>query len=205
MNTKAKSFSIILPGLLLGALFQLVGGAQPSRDLTGDLETGATMLVTATATVDSIDLDKRELTLKGEGGHPVTLTVDQRVKRLNEIKPGDTVTANYYASAASEFRSPREDERAKPLVLLEETVKVVKEGDPAGVALRKYRVVATVEGVDRSSSALTLKGPQGKYHTVQVKDANKLADLRLGDSIVVEYTEAFAIAVTKTKAAETKD
>ena len=58
------------------------------------------------------------------------------------------MTAEYYASAASEFRSPREDERAKPLVLLEETVKVVKEADPAGVALRKYRVVATVQGVD---------------------------------------------------------
>ena len=204
MNTKAKFISI-LPGLLLVGLFPLVGGAQPSRDLTGDLETGVTMLVTATATVDSIDLGKRELTLKGEGGHPVTLTVDQRVKRLNEIKPGDTVTAQYHASAASEFRSPREDERAKPLVLLEETVKVVKDSDPAGVALRKYRVVATVEGVDRASSALTLKGPQGKFHTVHVKDANKLTELRLGDSIVVDYTEAFAIAVTKTKASETKD
>ena len=204
MKTKAKSISI-LASLLLGALFPSVGGAQPSRELTGDFETGAEMLVTATATVDSVDLEKRELTLKGDGGHPVTLTVDQRVKRLNEIKPGDTVTANYYASAASEFRSPTESERAKPVVLLEETVKVVKEADPAGVALRKYRVVATVEGVDRASSALTLKGPGGKYHTVRVKDANKLTELRLGDAIVVDYTEAFAISVTKNRAAETKD
>ena len=205
MNTQPKSISL-LSSLLLGALLPLVGSAQePSRALNGQLDTTAVMLVTATATVESIDLDKRELTLKGEGGHPVTLTVDQRVKRLNEIKPGDTVTAEYFASAASEFRSPREDERAKPLVLLEETVKVLKEGDPSGVAVRKYRVVATVEGVDRSSSTLTLKGPHGKYHTVQVKDANKLTELRLGDSIVVDYTEALAIEVKKTKGAEKKD
>ena len=71
--------------LLLVALFRSSAERRPSRDLTGDLDTGVTMLVTATATVDSIDLGKRELTLKGEGGHPVTLTVDQRVKRLNEI------------------------------------------------------------------------------------------------------------------------
>jgi hypothetical protein len=204
MNTTANSISL-LPSLLL-ALLPLVAAAQElSRELNGELDTSAIMLVTATATVQSIDLDKRELTLKGEGGHPVTLTVDPRVKRLNEIKPGDTVTAEYYASAASEFRPPREDERAKPLVLLEEAVKVVKEGDPAGIAVRKYRVVATVEGVDRASSSLTLKGPQGKYHTVRVKDANKLTELRLGDSIVVDYTEALAIEVTKTKGAETKD
>ena len=142
-----------------GCMLPLVGGAQePSRTLNGELDTSAVMLVTATGTVDSIDLDKRELTLKGEGGHPVTLTVDQRVKRLNELKPGDTVTAEYFASAASEFRPPMEYERAKPLVLLEETVKVRKEGDPSGVAVRKYRVVATVEGVDRSCRRLRSRG-----------------------------------------------
>lgn len=197
MNIKTKSI-LPVPCVLLVALLPLVGGAQEkARSLTGDLETGAVMLVTKTAIVDSVDLDKRELTLKGGSGPPETVTVDQRVKRLGEIKPGDTVTAKYYASAASEFRPPREDERAEPIVLLEETVKVVKGAGPTGGVLRMYRIVATVEGVDASSSTLTLKGPLGKYHTVQVKDAKNLRELRLGDSIVVTYTEAVAIEVTK--------
>ena len=54
-------------------------------------------------------------------------------------------------------------------------------------------------------SSLTLKGPLGKYHTVRVKDANKLTDLRLGDSIVVTYTEALAVEVTKTKGDDKKE
>ena len=65
------------------------------------------VLVTVTATVQAIDLAKREVTLKGSLGNVVTFTVDQRVKRLNEVKVGDEVTADYYISLAGELRPPK--------------------------------------------------------------------------------------------------
>src|SRR5512136_4115 len=77
---------------------------------------GATMgrkdavLVTVTASVEAIDPATREVTLKGPLGNSVTFTVDKRVKRLNEVKVGDLVRADYYVSIAGELRKPTPEE-----------------------------------------------------------------------------------------------
>jgi len=39
--------------------------------------------------------------------------------------------------------------------------------------------------------------PRGNYATVRAKNVDNLKKLRLGDTIVVTYTEAFAVAVDK--------
>ena len=44
-----------------------------------------TVLVGITASVEAINYTNREVTLKGPLGNTVTFTVDQRVKRLNEV------------------------------------------------------------------------------------------------------------------------
>src|SRR6187455_225953 len=62
------------------------------------------LLVSVTAKVEAIDLEKREVTLKGPLGNVVTLVADQSVKRFNEIKVGDNVTADYYVALAAELR-----------------------------------------------------------------------------------------------------
>src|SRR5690348_3244965 len=75
------------------------------------------VLVSATATVQAVDVEKRELTLKGPLGNVETLTVDKSVKRLNEIKVGDEVTAKYYISVAAELREPTAAEKDNPLLV----------------------------------------------------------------------------------------
>src|SRR5688500_7821735 len=68
------------------------------------------VLVTITASVESIDQANREVTLKGPLGNSVTFTVDQRVKRLNEVQVGDFVRADYFVSVAAELRKPTPEE-----------------------------------------------------------------------------------------------
>ena len=53
---------------------------------------------TATATVESIEASTRTLTLKGPEGNYVTMTVPETVKKFDQIKVGDTLTAKYYDS-----------------------------------------------------------------------------------------------------------
>jgi hypothetical protein len=60
--------------------------------------------VSVTATVAALDLEKRELTLKGPYGNLVTFTVDNQVTRLDEISVGDDVLVDYYVSMEGEFR-----------------------------------------------------------------------------------------------------
>jgi Cu/Ag efflux protein CusF len=68
-------------------------------------------VVTETATVQAIDVAEREVTLKGPLGDVETVTVSEDVKRLDEVKVGDTVTAKYYIGIAAELRAPTAEER----------------------------------------------------------------------------------------------
>jgi len=55
--------------------------------------------------------------------------------------------------------------------------------------------VCTIEGLDRPTETVTLKGPLGRYASVRVADPGNLPHLRIGDTVLVTYTEALAIAV----------
>jgi hypothetical protein len=155
------------------------------------------VLISFTASVQALDVEKRELTLKGPLGNEVTLTVDNGVKRLGELKVGDEVTAKYYVSIAGELREPTAAEKENPLVVTEGMARAPKDTAPAAGGLRVIRVVATVEGLERPTRMVTLKGPRGNQMDVRARDVKRLEKLHLGDTIVVTFTEALAVSVEK--------
>ena len=183
------------------ALIQVVVLAIGSLAAT-QVEAGQTyeQLLTVTATVESIDVAKREVTLKGPEGNHVTLSVGEKVQRLNEVKPGDQVTVQYYIGIAGELRPPTDAEKAEPYLVLEDDARAPKGEAPAGAVLRTVRVVATVEALDASSQTVTLKGPKGRYLTVHVDDPAKLKQAKIGDTVVVVATEGLAVTLEKAKA-----
>jgi len=158
-----------------------------------------TILVSVTAKVQDIDQAKREVTLKGPLGNVVTFVVDQRVKRLKEVRVGDEVTAEYYVSLAGELRKPTEDEKKTPLTILGGAARAPKGTSPAAGGLRAFKVVATVIGLDLPTQSLTLQGPMGNSGTIRAEHVENLKQLRLGETIIVTYTEALAISLQKSK------
>jgi hypothetical protein len=155
------------------------------------------VLVSVTASVQAIDAKTREVTLKGPLGNTVTFTVDKRVKRFDEIKVGDYVTAEYYVSVAAEVREPTAEEKEHPLVVLEGAAKAPPGTSPAAGGLRRFKVVTTIEGLDRPTQTVTVKGPLGNYVTARVLDSSRLTEVRIGQTIVVTYTEALAVSLEK--------
>jgi hypothetical protein len=156
-----------------------------------------TVLVNITASVEAINHKTREVTLKGPLGNTVSFTVDARVKRLNEVKAGDLVVAEYYVSIAAELRPPTAAEEKAPFVMLEEKAKLPPGATPAAGGLRRFKAVTTIEGLDRPTETITVKGPAGNLFTVRVADPANLPKLRIGETIVVTYTEALAIGLEK--------
>jgi hypothetical protein len=154
-------------------------------------------LVTVTATVQAIDVAKREVTLKGPLGNLNTFTVDKHVKRLDEVKVGDAVTVEYFISVAGELRAPTEDERMHPIDIVEGVARAPKGSDPAAGGVRAIKVVAEVTGLDLTTQTVTLKGPHGNSTTVRAKSLDNLKKIHIGDTIVITYTEALAISVEK--------
>jgi hypothetical protein len=167
--------------------------AKPGEPLTRE----DTVLVSIEAKVESIDYSNREVTVKGPLGNSVTFTVDQRVKRLNEVKVGDEIHADYYVSFAAELRKPTAEEQKNPIQVLGAAGKAPPGSSPAAGGLRQIKVVTTVEGLDRPTKTITVKGPMGHLVTARVADPANLTKMRIGENIVVTYTEALAISLEK--------
>lgn len=187
----------ILRALRVWAALLCLGAAAPAL-AEERLVAEEAVLVSVTATVEAIDVGQREVSLKGPLGNVVTLTVDERVKGLGEIKVGDAVTAGYYVSLAAELRRPTADEEKNPIVVVEAGARSPAGALPAAGGARWIRAVTTVEGLDRPTRTITVRGPLGRYVTARVPDAAWLTQPRIGETIVVTYTEALAIALEKT-------
>jgi len=177
-----------------------VSFAQANAPLTAE----RAALVSVTAKIESIDQTTREVSLKGPLGNVVTFTVDKRVMRLDEFKVGDNVTADYYVSIAADVRAPTDEEKANPISVLQQTAKAPMGTQPAAGALHITKVVATVEGLDRPTKTLTVSGPKGNMISAEVENVANLSRLRIGDPIVVTFTEALAVSLEKRPAAAAK-
>ena len=188
-------------GLVLFASVIAVYAGDPPRSESKNARITRTesVLTTITATVESIDAEKREVTLKGPLGNEVSFVVGPQVKRLNEVKVGDVVQADYYMSLVAELRKPTPEEEKNPIMVVEDSGRAPATQSPAGAQAHRVKVVTTIEGLDRSTRTITIKGPRGNYLTARVDDPANLGKMRIGENIVVTYTEALAVSLEKVK------
>lgn len=150
---------------------------------------------TITATVQAVDLKKRTVTLKGPEGNVVTIKVDDSVKNLPQVKVGDQVVAQYYEAIAVEVMRPGE---APGGASAKEAVATAKPGEkPAGVVVNTVTVTTTIENINKKNQTVTLKGPQGNTEVVKVRNPQNLEKVKVGDEVVITYTQALAISVEK--------
>ena len=156
---------------------------------------GDEVLLSVTASIQALNLETREITLKGPAGNLYTFTVDPRVKRLAEFKVGDEIALDYYASLAAELRAPTAEEKATPFLVVKDATKADAGSAPGAAGYRIIRAVVTIEGLDNPSRTATVKGPRGNYFVIAVKDPAVLTKLHLGDTVVVVYTEALAVSL----------
>lgn len=150
---------------------------------------------TVTATVQALDLEKRVVTLKGPKGNIFDVKVGPQAKNLDQVKVGDEVVITYYESVA--YRLLKPGEAPVPTTQTDMVETAAKGAKPAGVAGTQTTLTATVEAIDLKAQTATLKGPEGKSVTVKAKDPKNLEAVKVGDEVVITYTEAFAIAVEK--------
>ena len=149
------------------------------------------------AVVEAIDQETRKITLKGPRGNPATLTASEQIKRFDEIKVGDVVSAEYLTFLRAEFREPTAEEKAVPLVVLAEAGRAPKEVDPAGAVGAVVKAVVKVVAIDRTGRKATIQGPRGDFMIVPVMDNAVLNNLELGEVVIMTYAEAVALSLTK--------
>jgi len=151
------------------------------------------------AKVKEIDYKERMVTLEGPLGNLVTLKAGDEVKRLNEIKKGDIVAADYWTYIFSEFRNPTPEEEKNPLMVYADADVASVEKPPGAAAGIVVRAVVTVEVINGEDKLVTIKGPKGKFLTLPVEDASLLAELEVGEVVILTYAEAVALSIQKVK------
>ena len=80
---------------------------------------------------------------------------------------------------------------------MKETAKAPAGTEPAAGVLHITKAVVTVEGLDRPTKCVTVMGPKGNMATIEVADVASLSKLRIGDTVVITYTEALAVSLQK--------
>ena len=200
-----KVFIVMMMGVFLmvlgiGAFAQEKKGEAASPEKSAPADKKPTVekekVTIVTATVEAIDLQNRVVTLKGPKGKVFDLKVGERVKNLPQVKVGDEVVVKYYESIALTVMSPGPGEGVKT----SEAVVAAKPGErPAGAAARQVTVTATVQDISPKKTYVTLKGPEGKTVDVRVRDPKNLENVKVGDQVIITYTEGMAISVEKPK------
>jgi hypothetical protein len=151
------------------------------------------------ATVEAVDLDAREITLKVPKGRLITLRVEERVRNLPQVQVGDEVIVRYHESVGLQLRRTEASDPGAP----GETTASVEAGQqPASVATVQFTIAAYVETVSPKEKTLTLRRTDGNLVDLYVRDPNVLESLTAGDNIVATYTEAAAVSIELPKKKE---
>jgi Cu/Ag efflux protein CusF len=149
--------------------------------------------VTATAVVQAIDLNTREVTLKGEDGRVFTFIAGDEVKNLSQVRVGDTVKTTYTESVAIEVK--RVDGGTPDLGVAATGGSAAPGEKPAANVARTVTASAIIVDIDRTANRVTLRGPSGNDRVVQVRDPKNLDNVQVGDMVYATYTESLGISV----------
>lgn len=174
--------------------------AELEVDIQGDSE--RVMVRKISAVITDIEPATREITLEGSLGNAITLTAGPDVTRFDEFAVGDLISATYAASLSGELRAPTEEELANPMVEVGAMGMADGEMDPGAAVGRTIRAVCTIEGMNRITRTVMLLDPEGDFHIIEDVDPAKMVGVSLGDTIVMTFTQAFALTLDKHAAAE---
>jgi Cu/Ag efflux protein CusF len=151
--------------------------------------------VTRTATIEAIDRSARLITLKGEDGNLAIVHADEKMKRFDELKVGDKVTATYYESVAVNVRKPGDP--APPASGA--GVTPGKGASPGGTIAAQETVSVTVQSIDAKNQSVTVKRQDGGIVSFRVRNPKNLESVKVGDTVDITFTAALLIEVTPAK------
>ena len=148
------------------------------------------------ATVEAVDVAKREITLKGPKGKVVPLSVSPEVRNLEQVKVGDSLKVTYVEALSLTLKKDGKELRAANSK--SDSVRAAPGAKPGGAVAEQVKVIADVIAVDQKTHMVTLRGPKQEVD-LYVSDPAQLKLIKVGDQIEAEYTQAVAITVEAAK------
>jgi len=197
-------FMVMAAGALLSVHSALALAQQPTGDMVTTVEKSpgqAEMVQTkeAVATVESVDVGKREVTLRDSAGRLHPLVAGPEVRNLEQVRVGDRVVVRYTEALSLKLVKGGKELRSKKVV--SDSARAPKGDRPGATVTEQVHVTADVVAVNPKTRMVTLRGPE---HVVDllVNDPEQLKQIKVGDQIEAVYTEALALSMKPAPAAK---
>ena len=180
--------------LVVGTMAAAVLVSMPGTAMAQSKTIASEMRV-ETGTVEAIEASSRTVTLKKADGTFVTTVAGPDVKRLEEIKIGDKVTARYYDNVVVRVKQPGEADTDLSTRGTSGSDQVL----PGGTRARQRTISATITAIDPNTPSITFTGPNGWKYTSKVQDTQALAKAKVGEKVDIIWTEAVLVSVERGK------
>ena len=147
-----------------------------------------------TATVTSIDADKRKVTLLARDGKETTIKCGPEVINFDQIRVGDKLkiwVTQELAVAMGTAGASASDGGADMVAL------APKGAMPGGMMASTVQATAKVTAIDLKHHKATLQLPDGSSKTFAVRPDVDLTQRKVGEEVVLRFAEAMAITVEK--------
>jgi hypothetical protein len=144
-------------------------------------------------TISQIDKAGRVVTVKSASGDTMSVECGPEVKNFAQLKVGDVVQTTYKESLTIHIESSGEPEATS-----ESMTSQAKPGEkPAASMTERTTAKATIKAIDKVKGTATLQTMSGEHFTVVADNKANLDKVKVGNAVVVTYTVAHAISVTK--------
>jgi hypothetical protein len=163
------------------------------RTAMAQAKTVTSEMRTETGTIEAIEASSRTVTIKKADGTYVTTVAGPEVKRFDELKVGDKITARYYESLVIRVKRPGEpevDSKVKATTGSEQAL-------PGGTKTKQRTITATITAIDPNTPSITFTGPNGYKYTSKVQDTEALAKVKVGDKVDIVWTEALLVSLER--------
>ncbi len=151
-------------------------------------------VVTLSAVVDKVDLEKRKVTLTLDDGKTKTYKVDKSARNLDQVQTGDHLTI----SCTEELIVTVNKSGEAPSAASIGAVSVAPKGSkPGAVMVETTAISGKILAIDNEKRKVTFEDPDGKKKTVKVRKGVDISKLTVGDSVDAVLTDSVVIDVKK--------
>jgi predicted RNA-binding protein len=149
-----------------------------------------------TTKVVTVDPANHQVVLEGAEGRQVHVQLTDKAKNLANLKVGDLVKVQVQRSVAAYLDTDVDKGLPGTTERTGELRKAPGTDNPGGEAFRQVQVQLKITKIDLKKNQVTLENPSGQSKTLDVKKPEiqaKLKDLKVGQSVVVTYTDILKV------------
>lgn len=182
--TKAITLTTVLSATSFGAM-------------AADIPLSATVEADQVTTkVLAVDAANHQVVLEGAEGRRVHVQLSDKAKNLDNLKVGDLVKLEVQRSVAAYLDTDVDKGLPGTVERTGELRNAPGSENPGGEAYRQIQVQLKITKIDLKNNQVTLENPQGQSKILDVKKPEiqaKLKDLKVGQSVVVTYTDVLKV------------